>query len=604
MAKYSIKDIYQGGYSTLKPEYGDIFTGYRASVSSIGVSTDPRSPLILNEISAKIAPGQKTMELSLIQPNVFDAIPKQHLKEANRMAKLTGVNITIHGPLLEPSGIMGQQGFSEASRQAMERQMNLAVERSHEISPDGNVPVTFHSSTQLPAPEISKVKEEGEMVEKIGKFSIIDKDTGQMQQSRLEPRHYPDNPKVLEKGELEDLKEELNTINRSHWSNALTQMILNKDRADEIISQNFPIVHNVYGKWATGQIKAQDLPASQRQALSRIQNAEEFIKDTQLNARSLFNKAWKLGDEKDRKELKKLSEDYSNAMYEKDNQGNIIEHRKEIVLNPKAKADLLHGLIVGLEKVNPKQFELLDDFAKEKSAETFGNVAFNAYKKFGNKAPIVSIENPPSGMGLARGQDLKDVVEASRKQFIEKAKKEGISENEAKKAAEKLIGVTWDVGHINMLRKFGFEGKDIVKESEKVAPFIKHVHLSDNFGMEHTELPMGMGNVPFKEIMKKLGKKGFEAKKIIEAGDWWQHFKISPVSESFQAMGSPIYSMQMQPYWNQAVGLQQGYFGGYGAFLPTVNYETWGAGFSNLPQELGGQKPGAQGSRMSGRGME
>jgi hypothetical protein len=38
--------------------------------------------------------------------------------------------------------------------------------------------------------------------------------------------------------------------------------------------------------------------------------------------------------------------------------------------------------------------------------------------------------------------------------------------------------------------------------------------------------------------------------------------------------------------------------------LPQVNYETFGAGFSRLPSELGGQRPGAEGSRMSGRGME
>lgn len=82
-----------------------------------------------------------------------------------------------------------------------------------------------------------------------------------------------------------------------------------------------------------------------------------------------------------------------------------------------------------------------------------------------------------------------------------------MSENEAKKQAEKFIGATWDVGHINMLRKFGYEEKDIIKEAEAVAPYIKHVHLSDNFGFEHTELPMGMGNVPLKEIMEKLGKK-------------------------------------------------------------------------------------------------
>jgi len=38
--------------------------------------------------------------------------------------------------------------------------------------------------------------------------------------------------------------------------------------------------------------------------------------------------------------------------------------------------------------------------------------------------------------------------------------------------------------------------------------------------------------------------------------------------------------------------------------LPQVNYETMGAGFSMLPSELGGQRGGARGNRMSGRGME
>ena len=60
-----------------------------------------------------------------------------------------------------------------------------------------------------------------------------------------------------------------------------------------------------------------------------------------------------------------------------------------------------------------------------------------------------------------------------------------------------------------------FTEKDVVKESEKIAPFVKHVHLSDNFGLEHTELPMGMGNVPMKEILK-LSKNFQKAKKVIE----------------------------------------------------------------------------------------
>ena len=65
-----------------------------------------------------------------------------------------------------------------------------------------------------------------------------------------------------------------------------------------------------------------------------------------------------------------------------------------------------------------------------------------------------------------------------------------------------------------------------------------------------------------------------------------------------------MYAMDQAPYWNQSVGLQQGYFGGYGQILPTINYETFGAGFSSLPQELGGQRQTGQGSRMSGKPLE
>jgi hypothetical protein len=112
-----------------------------------------------------------------------------------------------------------------------------------------------------------------------------------------------------------------------------------------------------------------------------------------------------------------------------------------------------------------------------------------------------------------------------------------------------------------------------------------------------------MGNVPFKEMMEKLDKEGFKGRKIVEALGWFEHFKTSPYAMALEAMGSPIYSMQMSPYWNQNLGFSQGYFGGYGAMLPQKNYETFGAGFSQLPQELGGQVQG-RGGRMSGTPME
>ena len=95
MADYRISDIYQGGYSSLDSGYGPVFTGYRAPVSKLGVSTDPRTANILKEISEKIAPGEKVIELSIIDlGSPIEAIPKQHFDEARRLSKLAGVEIT------------------------------------------------------------------------------------------------------------------------------------------------------------------------------------------------------------------------------------------------------------------------------------------------------------------------------------------------------------------------------------------------------------------------------------------------------------------------------------------------------------------------------
>jgi len=151
---------------------------------------------------------------------------------------------------------------------------------------------------------------------------------------------------------------------------------------------------------------------------------------------------------------------------------------------------------------------------------------------------------------LSRGEDLRDLIKSTRKKFEKKLQDDGVSEDEARKIAEKQIGITWDVGHINMIRKFGYDDKDLEKETKKIAPFVKHVHLSDNFGLEHTELPMGMGNVPIKKHMEILDQYAKQAKKIIETGDWYNHFKHSPLAESFAAFGSPIYAMQASPYWS------------------------------------------------------
>ena len=47
-------------------------------------------------------------------------------------------------------------------------------------------------------------------------------------------------------------------------------------------------------------------------------------------------------------------------------------------------------------------------------------------------------------------------------------KKEKISRQKAEDTAEKLIGATWDVGHIAMLKKYGYTDEDILEETKKI----------------------------------------------------------------------------------------------------------------------------------------
>ncbi|MCX6747259.1 MAG: TIM barrel protein [Candidatus Pacearchaeota archaeon] len=577
---YHISDIYQGGYSALTPHYGDVFIGYRINPKTLGMTTDPRTANIIQDASIKLNTGAKHIELSAVSPEVFESIPQQQLKEMNRLSKLTGVDVSVHGPIVEPSGLT-REGFSESNREAAERQMFSAVERSHDVNPEGNIPVTFHSSVILPG----EIPPKGKQIEEA---LVINTETGGIQKIPIKERHFPG-----EEGKP-DVKQELKRINEESWNENLRQLEYYAGMGQEAV--NHAMATNIL---AEAEKKAgKDWTPDEKMMRSTFNRGKTFLNSSYQDLKKLFDYA------------------YNNASpIEKDN---IKEFYKEIELKAKkinqtpgdykSVAIMKEIIDEGIEKLGqftpPQMLRDLNDFSKENTIKTISNIALSSYKKFKDTSPIISIENPPAGGAFSTGGELKEIVEKSRERFVEEARKKGMSRNEAEKAAEKLIGVTWDVGHLNMLRKMGYEKEDIIKETEKVAPLVKHIHLSDNFGFEHTELPMGMGNVPVKEILEKLGKEGFDATKIIEAGSWWQHFKTPPFKETLEAFGSPIYSMQMAPYWNQSLGLQQDYYPGMGLMLPQTNYETFGAGFSQLPMELGGQRQGGEGSRMSGRPME
>jgi sugar phosphate isomerase/epimerase len=616
MANYRMSE-YQGGYNSLDPNkaYSSSFTGYRATAGSLGITTDPRSANILKEASSKLSSGIKDIELALVQPEIFDSIPKQHLKEINQLSKLTGIDISVHGPVIDSAGFT-REGYSDVSREAAQRRIADVLIRSQEVNPKGNVPVVFHSAEGIPGSEWKTLGDEKKGESRQAKRLIaVDRETGKMIPLETETKYYPGEEEVEGKKIIPE--KGLETVNYTEWDNSLAQIEFNRENAERILQEVHPAHRDLYLEMRTAQMqgridewmKNRTLNEREMEELKRISSAEEFMGQARLNANAAFNKAYKTAqkdnDQKTLEYLRSLSKQYGDGLGVKDS-----EKRSLASLDPKTQSNAMFRLISGLKEIQPRSYIPIEEFATEKSAETFGNAAFQAYKKHKDKTPIMAIENPPAGMGLSTGEDLKNLVTASRKKFAENLIEEGINKKQAEKTAEKFIGATWDVGHINMLRKQGFSEEDIIKETEKIAPFIKHVHLSDNFGFEHTELPMGMGNVPMKEIMEKLGQKGFEAKKIIEAGNWWQHFQTNPFNESLEGLGSPMYSgapsatVGGMPYWNQSLGFQQSYSEGFGRMLPGINYQTFGAGFSQLPSHLGGEMQGGQGSRMSNRPME
>jgi len=609
---YKIGGIYQGGYSAFES------LNKYSSTGSLGETTDPRSANILQEVSSKLASGTKHMEIEAVSPEVFDSMPKQQLKEVNRLSKLTGVDISLHGPVIDTSGIT-QQGFSELNREASEKRIIQTLKRGKDLKPEGNIPIVFHSAEGIPGSEYFPGGEGDER--KAKRLIVVNRESGKMAPLETEKKHYPDlrEPRKdltpeqieqhnrgeiklsrkdiykdipLEEGKVLTPEKRLQILNTSEWDNSISQMIFNKERADEILEKNHVMIQHLEKDMHKISPEVLEKYPELNKAWGHYNNAKAYLDDVHMQISAIFSKAYEFGTEQQQEGLKEISNQFKKKL---DQDGSVTGQSKAMNF-------LIHEL--KNPALAPDVYVPIEKFAAEQSSKTFGNAAFEAYKKFKDKTPTMVIENPPAGFALSTGEDLRNLIKKTREQFIKKAIDEGMSKSAAQTQAEKLIGATWDVGHINMLRKQGFEEKDIIKETEKIAPFVKHVHLSDNFGFEHTELPMGMGNVPLKEIMEKLGKKGYEAKKIIEAGNWWQHFRSSPFQSTLEYMGTPIYATGPSPYWSQTTGFQQGYMGGYGMMLPQGNYETFGAGFSQLPAELGGQRMGGQGGRMSGRPME
>jgi hypothetical protein len=577
-------------------EYSEFSTGYTLSASKIGAPTKPDTANQIAEVTARLNEGMKTVEAGALSPEVFEQIPQQQFKEIDQLARLTGSEVTVHAPMIDPSGFT-REGWSESQREEAERQLYGVVQKSHALNSKGNVPVTIHSSG-IPAWEWNASLPKSEQ----GKFMMVavNQETGQLVPLKREERFYPERKKIW------TAKDELESLNDTEWSTKLVSAEHYKKQAEEIMHGTRQELNPILLKEASGEELNEAERAKKAEILSRVMQADRFLDHVNASLRSDYHIAYKYDDNKEvRQRLEESAapfKDYykiKTIVYQKLRSGEeptAQELLKFGEMGSMASSSLLKGLMAS----EPKLYAPVEDFAIKHSAETIGNVAFKAYSEFKEKAPVIALENFFPEMAFSRADQLKNLVEESKQRLITRLVDEkNLSESKAEMIAEKLIGVTWDVGHINLLRKAGYTEKEIVEETKKISPYVKKVHMTDNFGYSDSHLPPGMGNVPVKKMMEELEKAGFSGKTIMEAGGFVQHFKVSPHPYALEAMGAPIYGEAGAPSWGAARGAHGAYFSGYGPFLPEQSFSIYGAGFSGLPTELGGQIPGKQ-SRLTG----
>jgi len=627
------ESFYEGANYGFDAEYGlkgstgfGGYIGYRIPAGQIGFPTDPTTANQLQKVTEKLSTGTKVIEVSGLGiaggggPMAhMDKIPKQQWDEIRRLKELAGIELTFHGPLVEPTGV-SKQGWDPTQRQEAERLMTEAVKRAHALDPKGNLVVTFHASNGLPEPE-TKVIDDKTGKEIITNMYFVDEREGRFLPVGPAKKDY------FKQDEKTSIMEEVEEQTKEGWARELQHANFSAHNGlasvEGILSERHGVSEKgkevflkYYKEYIKDPEKAEKTISSLdetekkevREKMRDLTHGDIYLRDAYLNLKGLFNQAYEsVQRNKDKDE--KAQKDFETL---KEFRKGLVPVLQDLEEDPSKLLKFGEEIFKGVEilrKIDPpRRYTPLKEFAMEKASDTFAGVALKSFKEFKGTSPIISIENPPVGMGLSTGEDLKELVEKSRRKFADMAKEKlGMSEGEAKRQAEKLIGVTWDVGHINMLRKHGFEEKYIVGQTEKVAPFVKHVHLSDNFGLEHTELPMGMGNVPTKKHLDLIGQYNKQAKKIVETGDWFSRqgglgMAKTPTDVSFSALGSPIYSMKLAPYWNQFHGITGAYNAGFGATNPEVHHSVYGAGFSTLPVELGGQMAGR--SRFSGAPTE
>ena len=574
----------------------------------------------------------------------------------------------------------GERAWTEDQRKTAESQVFSIIERSHKLTNGENVPIVFHAghtqSQEYAVPYDKEkapdglqreeyIKENGKIVfdesgepktelkpTDVRTMFIVNRDSGEIHRVDHEVKE-----RLGGKKEIWDVNRRLNSLNSTQWDDEKLK-ILNYQKEIEELRDKL-------------QLKQQQNDAIFKTGLAENEEGEKFkamltnnVMDitrmerhiNELNRRmasdyeSVYNKFVKYSDKEEKEQYKERLEDvkkkyleFNKEIHKKDlellnitkklenasdaEKEQLLQQRKELQ-DYKFKLSLVQSKQVVTDIADlpaPDIWKPVGEFAIEQTAKTVAGALTRAYKNLKKEGkekemPFLALENFFVNAPMSRARELKQVVEEGRKLIAENLQNDPeikLSKKKAEEEAEKLLAATWDVGHINNLRKAGYEGEElknlVIKETKEIAPVTRHVHITDNFGFFDSHLPPGMGNVPIKDIMRELGevwkkqeKEGKLPQKprsIVEAGGFVAEIGQDPTIHTFEFFGSPLYKVGPTPYFSEKPGYSIGftYSPHVETFVefPQQHFNLYGSSFTTLPKTFGGEVGGSS-SRFSG----
>lgn len=624
-------DGYGTGYSNALDPLGTYNSTQYWRAAYLGAPTGAQTPSQLQQIPSMAASGIQNVEMGVMDPNLWDAIPKAHFAEIRQLAKLTIKDfekegkpspISIHAPVLEPTGFDNQQNgrWTEEHWKEQQRIMADVVEKAAVLG--ASTPVNMHGSgvageityydEKKAKEELIKLNElaqrapgaEEEYADEIARLKkneiqemgfAVKPETGELIPLQREWVQFPTGP------QLYTPEKRLDSINHTQWTNAQKEL-------GAVYAELFRRTEELN--------RATDAQTRE--------NIENYIDKLNEHARSTLSNTFDIAI----KSFEKAKDIYPANSKEASEYKKYYDEFAKMQAAVSGGAALHEAMNLVMKTPYPPIFIPVEKFGIKKAAESFANAALHSFDvaqnpaKFGvldedgkplakpmkpEQAPVICIENVGPTQIAGKSEGLRDLVHQARDLFAERLEKERkIPKAEAKKLADKLIGATWDVGHINLMRRYGYNEEKLKEEMKNIAKDVKHVHITDNFGFADAHLAPGMGNVPFKEYLKILEKEGKikEIRGIVEASGYVQHFRESPWPQTLRYLNSPVYGWQAAPAWREKLGTYffgaSGYSAGYGNIFPEIHYGEYGSGFSvGLPPQRAPGRGGEQ-SKFAG----